>query len=68
MKGFIAAGVCAIILGLMGCAAFGWVNNIVHVCKADFKAPYKNEIFRCVGIPAAPIGIVLGWITFDEEE
>jgi hypothetical protein len=68
MKGFIAAFVCVIILTFASCVGIGWVNNIVHICKADFEAPYKNEVLRCVGVPLAPLGVVLGWITFEEEK
>jgi hypothetical protein len=68
MKNLVTGIVLFICASAIGCAAFGWVNNIVHICKADFESPYKNEIFRCVGIPIPPLGVVLGWVTFDEEE
>jgi hypothetical protein len=53
---------------LAGCAAFGWVNNVVHLCKADFEHPYKNEILRGISVPFFPAGMVLGWLTFEEEK
>jgi hypothetical protein len=68
----VKLGTCKItfllIMCLAACAAFGWVNNIVHLCKADFEHPYKNEILRGIGIPGAPLGMVLGWLTFEEEK
>lgn len=49
--------------------AVGWVNNIYRlVAKDDFASPYKAEVLRVVGIFVAPLGSVLGYITFEEEE
>ena len=49
--------VVAILLGV------GWLFNVVRFCQCDFKAPYKAEIIRGVGIVVAPVGGVAGWIT-----
>jgi hypothetical protein len=44
----------------------GWALNLVKFVMADFKEPYKEEIFRGVGIIAAPLGSILGYMTFKE--
>lgn len=47
----------------------GWVMNIYKlVAHDDFESPYKAEVLRTVGVFVAPLGLVLGYITFDEEE
>ncbi len=49
-------------------SAYGWGNNIFRlVSKDDFAAPYKAEVLRSIGIFVPPLGIVLGYITFNEE-
>lgn len=53
----------ALILMLM--SIFGYILNIVGFCKADFEAPYKEEVFRTIGI-LTPLGIVIGYIDFEE--
>lgn len=45
-----------------------WGTNVVKLCNLDFEAPYKAEVLRIIGIPAAPIGMILAWVTFEEEE
>lgn len=58
----------ALLVILSVVCSYGWVNNIYRLAvKDDFKAPYKAEVFRVVGIPFAPLGIVLGFVTFDKE-
>jgi hypothetical protein len=46
--------------------AMGWVTNVVRFVKADFEAPYKNEIVRGIGIPFVPLGVVMGYIHIDD--
>jgi len=45
-----------------------WVVNIYKFATLDFETPYKAEILRGVGIPVAPLGIVLAFIEFEEEK
>ena len=45
---------------------FGYGMNIYKLAMSDFKEPYKEEVLRGVGIPLGPVGIILGYITFDE--
>jgi len=46
---------------------FGWGYNIIKLTKADFKEPYKEEVLRIIGIPIVPLGVILGYINFDNE-
>ncbi len=64
MSKFIAGlGVFGILLWLtiiIG-SIFGYISNIVKLTKCDFKAPYKAEVLRGVGIFIAPMGIIEGY-------
>jgi len=40
----------------------GYIANIVKLSDCDFKAPYKAEIIRGVGIVIPPVGYVVGFI------
>ena len=53
---------------IWGCLFIGWFVNIYKFATLDFEAPYKAEILRGIGIPVAPLGGVLAFINFDEEE
>lgn len=44
----------------------GFVLNIVKLAQLDFKPSYKAEVIRVVGI-FPPVGAIVGWITFAEE-
>jgi len=57
-----------VVFCLMIAVGIGWITNIYKFATADFKAPYKNEILRGVGIPFTPLGAVLGYITIDDKE
>ena len=60
--------------GCMGCIiiiiyiilGIGWIMNFVKFVKCDFKEPYKAEIVRGIGIPAVPMGGIIGWINIDD--
>jgi hypothetical protein len=54
-------------LCLAACGVYGWVSNVVKLCHDDFEHPYKAEILRSISVPLVPVGMVLGWLTFDEE-
>ena len=45
-----------------------WCVNIYKTTQLDFEAPYKAEVFRVAGILVAPLGVILSFVTFDEEE
>lgn len=47
---------------------FGYVKNVIDFFELDFKAPYKAEILRGIGLVVGPLGIIEGlFVTFDEE-
>jgi hypothetical protein len=68
MKNFIGIVIFLIVVTIFGCLVGGYVANIVKLCKADFEPTYKCEILRGVGIAAPPVGAILGWVTFGEEQ
>ena len=47
--------------------AVSWATNIYKFATCDFESPYKTEILRGVGIPFAPIGIIIGFMDIGEE-
>ncbi len=51
--GYIALWVAAII---------GWILNIVQVVQMADESITGMFVLKCVGILAAPLGAVLGWI------
>lgn len=54
---------------LFGCVLiFGYFLNIYKLATSDFEAPYFNEGFRVVGVVAAPVGVILGYIDFKDEK
>lgn len=55
-----------ILLLLLGSIGFGYILNIVKLCQTDFKPSYKEEIIRTVGIPFAPVGVIVGYIDFEK--
>ena len=59
-------GYVSLILVVWLILALGWILNLVKFCECDFKAPYKAEVIRGVGILVAPVGIVVGWITIPD--
>lgn len=42
-------------------ATIGWVRNAVSFAKCDFKAPYRAEALRAIGV-VPPVGAIMGWI------
>lgn len=47
---------------LVLCGSIGWVRNIIAVAHSDFSSIDGMTVVRVIGIPAAPVGAVLGWI------
>jgi hypothetical protein len=60
--------------GLIGMVAIlvlpvvGYVKNIISLVQLDFEPSYKAEIFRVAGIVAPPVGVIMGFVTFEEEK
>ena len=42
--------------------ATGWVRNIIAVTQSDFTSINGELVVRVIGIPAAPVGAVMGWV------
>ncbi len=61
-KFYLVVAVIYITLGV------GWCMNVYKFCTLDFESPYKAEVVRGVTIFLAPVGGVVGYITFGEEE
>jgi hypothetical protein len=40
----------------------GWVRNVIAVVYSDFSHIDGMTVVRVMGIPAAPVGAVVGWI------
>lgn len=61
------AFILAVLLGLILVAGVvGWVKNIIELTECDFKAPYKCEVIRAVGVMVPPVGAVVGFITIED--
>ncbi|MET4259002.1 hypothetical protein ABIC09_003953 [Bradyrhizobium sp. S3.12.5] len=41
--------------------------NVVALCKLDFAEPFKAEAVRALGVFVPPVGVIAGYVTFDEE-
>lgn len=46
----------------------GWVKNIIKLSECDFEPSYKSEVLRIIGIPVAPMGIVIGYMDLTDEK
>jgi prepilin-type N-terminal cleavage/methylation domain-containing protein len=49
-------------------AISGWIANVYRLANLDFEPNYKAEIFRVSGVVFPPVGVILGYIRFDEEK
>ncbi len=56
------------ILAIIFLLCIGYCVNVVKLARCDFKAPYKTEVLRGVGIfPVVPMGAVLGWMELKDQ-
>ena len=44
----------------------GWVKNGIALFHCNFKAPYKAEVIRTIGVFVAPIGSVAGFADIED--
>ena len=58
LSGLFILGYCLLFLG----GSIGWVRNIIAVAHSDFSSIDGMTVVRVIGIPAAPVGAVVGWI------
>ena len=61
MLGIIYLAVLVLVVG-------SYLTNIYKLTQLDFDPNYKAEAIRIIGIPVAPLGVIAGFVTFDEEE
>lgn len=50
----------AIIIALL--LLLSWPINLIKFISCDFKAPYKAEVIRGIGIPVVPVGILVAYL------
>jgi hypothetical protein len=55
-------GKILVFLAIWGTCMFGWVMNIVSLTTCNFNPITAEPVLRVVGIFAAPLGVVLGFI------
>lgn len=60
-KGFTIAELVIVIL-LLVCLC-GWIGNIVRLVDVIKQPLTAFEVLRIVGVPVAPLGVVLGFIS-----
>jgi len=58
LSGLFILVYCLLALG----GSIGWVRNIIAVAHSDFSSIDGMTVIRVIGIPAAPVGAVVGWI------
>jgi len=58
LKALVGLGYCLLFLG----GSIGWVRNIIVVAHSDFSSIDRMTVARVIGIPAVPVGAVVGWI------
>lgn len=56
------------VIALMALTAYGYAANVYKVFGLDFASPYKAEVIRTVGVFVPPVGVIAGFVTFDEEK
>lgn len=57
-----------IYLAVLVLVVWGYLTNLYKLTQLDFEPNYKAEAIRIIGIPVAPLGVIAGFVTFDEEE
>ncbi len=70
-KCFAGGVICGVLLVIcIPIACFTGIGlNIYKLTQCDFKAPYKAEIIRGIGVfPAVPLGIVAGYLHIDDTQ
>jgi len=57
---------CIVLLAIIVCIGYGYINNIVQLCYCDFETPIKAEVIRGIGVLFAPVGIIAGWCDIED--
>ncbi|HJV73145.1 MAG TPA: hypothetical protein VJ654_02900 [Noviherbaspirillum sp.] len=58
IEGIIVLFYLIVIIG----GGYGWIANIVKLFNADFTRITGALVLRCIGIVAAPLGAVMGYL------
>lgn len=66
MKVQLGCGALLAVVTAFCFAFFGYVANIVSLCKCDFEAPVKAEVIRSVGVIIPVVGVVTGYIDIED--
>lgn len=59
-SGYTLVELLLVIVLLIG--AGGWIVNIVRLAHSDFDNISGKTVIRCIGVPIAPLGAVMGFI------
>lgn len=59
-------GLGFVIVGIYILLVWGYIANIYKLTECNFKAPYKTEVIRIVGIVVPPVGCVTGFMSLDD--
>lgn len=46
---------------------FGYGFNIYKLSQCDFKAPYKTEVIRLLGVIIFPVGTIVGYLQLEDK-
>ena len=63
-KGNAGAG-CIVLIFWFACF-LGYVMNVAKLIRCDFKAPYKAEVIRVIGVFTGVVGAVAGWMEIED--
>lgn len=58
--------VAVVFLVLFVGGGIGWIKNAIDLVKCDFKAPYKAEIIRGIGL-VTPISAITGYMKIEDK-
>jgi len=42
-----------------------WAGNAYKLAKADFEAPYGEEVVRSISVFVVPLSIITVWVDFE---
>lgn len=51
---------------LIVCIGYGYINNIVELVHCDFKPSYKAEILHSIGVIVPPVGVIMGFCDIND--
>lgn len=66
-KGSADVGGCIVVLIWLALIS-GYFMNIYKLIQCDFKAPYKAEAIRGVGVATGVVGAFVGWFDIKDGE